>query len=228
MAVRDLWLRCKFAVFVLQIRRVCVVNSPCLRCKFAVFAAAYDANRKPFHGCLAVFQALFPGRTHGFSPVGHVVNQKDLPVAGEVLHYDSKACVSCLFHNHFLSVDYVYASVHIFPCHALSVEVVYFLLRVVIAVLRDAVNAGWVCADVVELYLLRICLLAVEIQVPGVVRYVAGIFSLELHCRVAVGYCYIGSAVVVDVRYCPESVSCHSEIDVVCFDLERVHAIGDL
>ena len=59
---------CKFAVFVLQIRRVCVANSPCLRCKFAVFAASYDANRGSVHGVWRFSRPYFRGG-HTGSPL---------------------------------------------------------------------------------------------------------------------------------------------------------------
>ena len=48
------YLRCKFAVFVLQIRRVCVVNSPCLPQRMmqiaSLFMVAWRFSRPSFRG----------------------------------------------------------------------------------------------------------------------------------------------------------------------------------
>lgn len=38
---------CKYGVIALQIRRVCVANSPCLVTKHAVIAARQGTNKKP-------------------------------------------------------------------------------------------------------------------------------------------------------------------------------------
>ena len=93
----------KFAVFVMQIRRVCVVNSPYLRCKFAVFAASYDANRGSVHGVWRFSRPYFRGG-HTGSPLRDTSSiKKTSPSLGR----------SCIMTQRHVSV--VYFTITFFP-----------------------------------------------------------------------------------------------------------------
>ena len=87
----------------LQIRRVCIINSPYLRCKFAVFAASYDANRGSVHGVWRFSRPYFRGG-HTGSPLWDASSiKKTSPSLGR----------SCIMPQRHVSV--VYFTITFFP-----------------------------------------------------------------------------------------------------------------